>query len=156
MYHIVFCVIRPLNKVLRLSARERDATTPMMIRTTPAINRTTPRTLAMLMVGVYIKCRTESTEPLVLGVNYLTETECPEFELVSRAWLETMTHTRLPARVVHDNPLKRLNPKTLWSFSTFTKNFFLHFFVMYRRPRPKSSSKSVNDYHGYLLSTGWN
>ena len=50
MYHIVWCVRRPRNTVLRLSAKERDATAPMMIRTIPATSRTTPKIRVMLIM----------------------------------------------------------------------------------------------------------
>jgi hypothetical protein len=87
IYHIVRCVRRPLNKVLKLSARERDATTPMMIRTTPTINRTTPIILLLFMVGEYYGCRIQSIvkEPPVFGVKYLTANTSP-IELVPRVY----------------------------------------------------------------------
>jgi hypothetical protein len=49
IYHIVWWVKRPRNALLRLSPRERDATTPTMIRTIPATNRTTPTTRVTLI-----------------------------------------------------------------------------------------------------------
>jgi len=62
MYHIVCSVKRPLNMVLRLSARERDAVIPMMIRTTPPISKITPRIRDVLISGIYEGCRGESIE----------------------------------------------------------------------------------------------
>lgn len=53
MYHSVCSVRRPLNMVLRLSARERDELIPMMIRTIPATNRTTPSIFVMLIDKIY-------------------------------------------------------------------------------------------------------
>jgi hypothetical protein len=50
MYHIVWWVKRPRNALLRLSPRERDATTPTMIKTIPAINRTTPTIRVVLIL----------------------------------------------------------------------------------------------------------
>jgi hypothetical protein len=56
MYHMVRGVKRPKNAELKLSARDRDATTPMMIRTIPTTKRTTPRILIVLILGLYDGC----------------------------------------------------------------------------------------------------
>jgi hypothetical protein len=73
MYHNVWCVKRPRNRVLRLSARERDATTTMMMRTTPAINRTTPRIRDMPMgINILRMYTNELKKPVVLEGKYLT------------------------------------------------------------------------------------
>jgi hypothetical protein len=48
--------------VLKLSAREQDAFTPMMIRATPAIKRTTPTILVILMVGLFASSNEKDTQ----------------------------------------------------------------------------------------------
>ncbi len=53
MYHIVCSVKRPLNVLLRLSARERDAFTPMIIKTIPTTKRTIPKILVILIQEIY-------------------------------------------------------------------------------------------------------